>query len=104
MNITKLSRIRNAFKIERGVKQNLIFFLRGSGLCLLPQGSLPHTLQNVVGDQGSDGTQQAGEETECGKNVKNVTMWWVIRGAIVPSRLGRTMRLLQVIQIDYDCD
>ena len=101
MNITKLSRIRNAFKIERGVKQNLIFFLRGGGLCLLPEGSLPHTLQNMVGDQGSDGAQQAGEETECGKNVR---MWWVIREGIVPSRLGRTMRLLQVIQIDYDCD
>ena len=27
-------------------------------------------------------------------------MWWVIRGAMGPSRLGRTMRLLQVIQID----
>ena len=62
MNITKLSRIRNAFKIERSVKQNLIFFLRGSGLCLLPEGSLPHTLQNVVGDQGSDRAQQAGED------------------------------------------
>ena len=70
MNITKQSRIRNATKIERSVKQNLIFFLRGGGLCLLPEGSLPHTLQNVVGDQGSDGAQQAGEETECSENVR----------------------------------
>ena len=69
LNITTLSRIRNATKIERSVKQNLIFFLRGGGLCLLPEGSLPHTLQNVVGDQGSDGAQQAAKETECGENV-----------------------------------
>ena len=41
--------------------EELVLLLHGS-LCLLPEGALPHGLEDVVGDHGPDGTQEAGGE------------------------------------------
>ena len=61
--------MQQRFKFDNYI-EDLVLLFHGSSLLFLPQGTLPHRFQDMVGDQGSQRPDKTANKTiECEKSL-----------------------------------